>query len=135
MRVLEEVNDRYGPPPVSVLNLAKYGRIRVLAESLGILTIVREGLSAVLKFSPDTKVDPEVLVQLIHRRSDVRLIPPCTMHLDLCPQDVDLRGGEEIGLRKDATRCFEKQEDGETSDIFVRVANLLDELSVATSIR
>ena len=135
VRVLEEVNDRYGPPPVSVLNLAKYGRIRVLAESLGILTIDREGLSVVLKFSPDTQVDPEVLVQLIHRRSDVRLIPPCTMYLELRSQDVDSRCDEETSLRKDAKSCLEKEGDEEINDVFIRVADLLNELSMATSIR
>ncbi len=31
-RVLEEAADRYGPPPDSVLNLADYGRIRVMAD-------------------------------------------------------------------------------------------------------
>ncbi len=31
-RIMEEVRDRYGPPPLAVLNLADYGRIRVLAD-------------------------------------------------------------------------------------------------------
>ena len=35
-RIMDEVRDRYGPPPVPVLNLADYGRIRVLADALGI---------------------------------------------------------------------------------------------------
>ena len=34
-RVLEEALDRYGPLPDSVLNLADYGRIRVMADRLG----------------------------------------------------------------------------------------------------
>ena len=34
-RVLEEAADRYGPLPDSVLNLADYGRIRVMADRLG----------------------------------------------------------------------------------------------------
>ena len=42
-RIMEEVRDRYGPPPVPVLNLADYGRIRVLADELGIESIEREG--------------------------------------------------------------------------------------------
>ena len=42
-RVLEEAADRYGPLPESVLNLADYGRIRVMADRLGIETIDREG--------------------------------------------------------------------------------------------
>ena len=33
---MEEAADRYGPPPVSVLNLADYGRIRVMADRLGV---------------------------------------------------------------------------------------------------
>ena len=35
-RVLEEAADRYGPLPDSVLNLADYGRIRVMADRLGV---------------------------------------------------------------------------------------------------
>ena len=42
-RVLEEAADRYGPLPDSVLNLADYGRIRVMADRLGIESIDREG--------------------------------------------------------------------------------------------
>ena len=33
--MLAEVRDRYGPLPDSVLNLADYGRIRVMADRLG----------------------------------------------------------------------------------------------------
>ena len=48
-RVLEEAVDRYGPLPDSVLNLADYGRIRVMADRLGIEAIDREGASRRLK--------------------------------------------------------------------------------------
>ena len=48
-RVLEEAVDRYGPLPDSVLNLADYGRIRVMADQLGIDTIDREGAYRRLK--------------------------------------------------------------------------------------
>src|SRR5436305_5325406 len=41
--VLEEAADRYGPLPSSLLNLADYGRIRVMADRLGVDTIDREG--------------------------------------------------------------------------------------------
>ena len=41
--ILDEVRDRYGPPPESVLNLADYGRIRVMADRLGVEAIDREG--------------------------------------------------------------------------------------------
>src|ERR1041385_2659045 len=51
-RVLEEAVDRYGPLPDSVLNLADYGRIRVLADKLGVESVDREGRVVVIKFRP-----------------------------------------------------------------------------------
>ena len=66
-RVLDEAADRYGPLPDSVLNLADYGRIRVMADRLGIETIDREGRTVVLKFRPQAKVDPVRLVALVRR--------------------------------------------------------------------
>src|ERR1051326_3838811 len=41
-RVLDEAMDRYGPLPDSVLNLADYGRIRVMADQLGVESVDRE---------------------------------------------------------------------------------------------
>src|SRR3954464_3468037 len=41
-RVLDEAADRYGPLPDSVLNLADYGRIRVMADRLGAESVDRE---------------------------------------------------------------------------------------------
>ena len=46
-RVLEEAADRYGPLPDSVLNLADYGRIRVMADRLRIESIDREARTVV----------------------------------------------------------------------------------------
>src|SRR3712207_5441201 len=57
-RVLEEAADRYGPLPDSLLNLADYGRIRVMADRLRIETIDREGRTVVIKFRPTAKLDP-----------------------------------------------------------------------------
>ena len=57
-RVLEEAADRYGPPPDSVLNLADYGRIRVMADRLGVESIDREGRSVVIKFRPQAQARP-----------------------------------------------------------------------------
>ncbi|MDR1990391.1 MAG: transcription-repair coupling factor, partial [Acidobacteriaceae bacterium] len=75
-RVLDEAVDRYGPLPESVRNLADYGRIRVLADRLGIESIDREGQSVVLKFRAHTKLDPARLVGLIKERGDLTLVPP-----------------------------------------------------------
>jgi transcription-repair coupling factor (superfamily II helicase) len=82
-RVLEEAADRYGPLPDSVLNLADYGRIRVMADQLGIDSIDREGRIVVLKFRPQAKVDPVRLVALVRRRPELTLVPPAALKLNL----------------------------------------------------
>jgi transcription-repair coupling factor (superfamily II helicase) len=82
-RVLDEATDRYGPLPASVLNLAEYGRIRVMADRLGIDTIDREGRTVVLKFRPQAKVDPVRLVSLVRQRSELTLVPPAALKLTL----------------------------------------------------
>ena len=82
-RVLEEAADRYGPPPDSVLNLADYGRIRVMADRLGIESIDREARTVVLKFRPQAKVDPVRLVALVRQRADLTLAPPAALRLSL----------------------------------------------------
>src|SRR6476646_5495812 len=82
-RVLEEAADRYGPLPESVLNLADYGRIRVMADRLGVDTIDREGRIVVLKFRPQAKVEPVRIVSLVRQRADLTLVPPAALRLQL----------------------------------------------------
>ncbi len=82
-RILEETVDRYGPLPDSVLNLSDYGRIRVMADQLGIEAIDREGRTVVLKFRPQAKVDPVRLVSLVRQRPDLTLVPPAALKLNL----------------------------------------------------
>ena len=82
-RLVLEVRDRYGPPPDSVLNLAEYAAIRLLADRIGLESIDREGAAVVLKFRPDAKLDPAWLFRVVQRRGDVTLVPPATLKLDL----------------------------------------------------
>ena len=82
-RLLDEVRDRYGTPPVSVLNLAEYASIRLLAETIGLESIDREGQTVVLRFRPDAKLDPTRLFKLVQERGDLTLVPPATLKLSL----------------------------------------------------
>jgi transcription-repair coupling factor (superfamily II helicase) len=82
-RLVLEVRDRYGAPPESVLNLAEYAAIRLLADRIGLESIDREGPAVVLKFRPDAKLDPAWLFRVVQRRGDVTLVPPATIKLDL----------------------------------------------------
>jgi transcription-repair coupling factor (superfamily II helicase) len=82
-RIVDEVRDRYGPPPTQVLNLADFGRIRVLADGLGVETIDREGSTVAIKFRQKAKVDPMHIIGLVQERGDLTLVPPNTVKLNL----------------------------------------------------
>jgi len=82
-RTLEDIRDRYGPPPQSVLNLAEYGRIRILADALRIETVDREGQFVVFKFRTGAPIDAARLVKTAQTRPDVVLSPPASVKLDL----------------------------------------------------
>jgi transcription-repair coupling factor (superfamily II helicase) len=82
-KVMDEVRDRYGAPPESVLNLAEYASIRLLADRLRLESIDREGQLVVLKFRPDANLDPTWLFKVVQSRGDVVLHPPATLKLDL----------------------------------------------------
>jgi transcription-repair coupling factor (superfamily II helicase) len=82
-RVLDEAMDRYGPLPESVLNLADYGRIRVMADRVGAEALDRDGRAVVIKFRPQARIDPARLVALVRQRPDLALLPPATLKMDL----------------------------------------------------
>jgi transcription-repair coupling factor (superfamily II helicase) len=82
-RIIDEVRDRYGAPPESVLNLAEYAAIRLLADRIGLESIDREAQTVVLKFRPDAKLDPTRLFKLVQERGDLVLVPPATLKLNL----------------------------------------------------
>jgi len=82
-RVLDEAVDRYGPLPDSVLNLADYGRIRIMADRLGVESVDREGRTVVIKFRPQARVDPVRLVALVRQRGDLTLVPPAALKVNL----------------------------------------------------
>ncbi len=82
-RLMDEVRDRYGAPPDSVLNLAEYAAIRLLADRIGLESIDREGQVVVLKFRPEARLDPQWLFRVVQERGDVALVPPATLKLDL----------------------------------------------------
>ncbi len=82
-RLMDEVRDRYGAPPDSVLNLAEYASIRILADRIRVESLDREGQTVVLKFRSDAKLDPAWLFRIVQQRGDVVLLPPATLKLDL----------------------------------------------------
>ena len=80
---LAEIRDRYGPPPASLLNLSEYGRIRIMADRLGIESIDRDGRLVVIKFRQNTRIEPTRLIEVVHEFPGARLVPPSSLKLDL----------------------------------------------------
>ena len=85
-QILNELRDRYGPVPETVEYLEQYGRIRIMADRLGIESIDREAQIIVIKFRPDTqgkRLNVERLLKVISARGDTTLVPPATIKMDL----------------------------------------------------
>jgi transcription-repair coupling factor (superfamily II helicase) len=80
---LDEIEDRYGPLPSSVLHLAGYGRIRIAADRLGVETIDREARSVVIRFRPTASVDPVRLLNVVSGWPGATFVPPVSLKLDL----------------------------------------------------
>ena len=81
--ILDELVDRYGPIPPSVFRVVEYGRIRVLADRLGVESVDRERHLLVIRFRTDAPVEPSQLVALVQARPDVTLTPPGVIRVDL----------------------------------------------------
>ncbi len=99
--VLEGVTDRYGPMPCEVVRLAEYGRIRLLADRLGVESIDRERHLLVLKFRADAPVDASRLITFIQRNLDVTLTPPGVIRMDLDVVEGDWSGDRRPRRRLD----------------------------------
>jgi hypothetical protein len=82
-KIVDEVRDRYGPPPETVLNLAEYASIRLMADRLRLESIDREAQTVVLRFRQDAKLDPARVFNLVQGRGDLTLVPPATLKLNL----------------------------------------------------
>jgi transcription-repair coupling factor (superfamily II helicase) len=80
---VDEMRDRYGAPPPSVLNLAEYGRIRIKADRLGVETVDREGRLVVIKFRPNAKIDPHRLLKVVGEWRGATFVPPVSLKLDM----------------------------------------------------
>ena len=90
--LIEEVGDRYGPVPRELVRLVEFGRIRLMADRLGVESIDREQHLLVIRFRGDAPVDAERLVELVQARPEVTLAPPAVIRVDLEGPPVDRAG-------------------------------------------
>ncbi|MFB3814472.1 MAG: transcription-repair coupling factor [Terriglobales bacterium] len=63
--VRAELEDRYGPPPAAVQNLAAYAALRLLSRHLGVVAIDRKRDQVSIKFAADAQIDPQKLAHFV----------------------------------------------------------------------
>jgi len=155
---IEEVRDRYGPPPASIEHLAEFAYIRLMADRIGIESIDREAQLVVLKFRPEAKLDPTWLFKIVQERKDLLLTPPATLRLDMRVTDGGSRSsrpgrpgtgasgrswwtarataGEVTGgFTKDEILRPAKEDPRAEGGVFNRVSTLLRDLSEGVGLR
>jgi transcription-repair coupling factor (superfamily II helicase) len=95
-QIIAELRDRYGPVPETVEHLEQYGRIRIMADRLGIESIDREAQTVVIKIRPETgpkRLNVDRLLRVVGARGDTTLVPPGTIKLDLRAKAAASAGG------------------------------------------
>ena len=149
--VLDESTDRYGPVPPSVIRLAEYGRIRVLADRLGVESVEREQHLLVIRFRDDARIEPDRLISFVQARPAVTLTPPAVIRVDLGAfrRSADSPPRRTVTTRAASwwikrarsghvTKGFSKNEilegnrTGETENLLAEVNTLLSDLSGRT---
>jgi transcription-repair coupling factor (superfamily II helicase) len=73
--IRNELRDRFGAVPPNIDNLLRFVKIKRYAQSLGVISIVREGARGVVKLSPQARVDPNKLLQMIQQNAQVKFSP------------------------------------------------------------
>ena len=73
-----DLKDRYGPPPVAVVNLLEHSVLKRRAESLRIPLVARKGNRLTVKFREDSKIDPHKLMRFVAATRGARFTPDGT---------------------------------------------------------
>ena len=74
-RILDELTDRYGPPPEEVQTLVSFSLLKSLAERAGAETIDRRQGFVNIKFHQQSKIDPFRLMALVRNTEGAQFTP------------------------------------------------------------
>lgn len=81
-RIKEEIEDRYGPLPLSVTNLLRYGTIKFLAQRIKIQKVDRIGRKIICNFLPSSGADVARMTKLFEHYTG-SITPQGTMSIEL----------------------------------------------------
>ena len=84
-RVLEDLRDRYGPLPDALGFLVEFSLCKSLARDLGVETLDKRGHAVLLKFHPQTRMNPEKLMRLVQNEEGAQFTPAGVLRLPLKP--------------------------------------------------
>ncbi|HVS66611.1 MAG TPA: transcription-repair coupling factor [Thermoanaerobaculia bacterium] len=84
-RIVDELRDRFGPPPESVATLARLADLKRLAERLRVQSIRAKKSSLVFQLRRDARIDVEVLIGLVSEREDASFSPDGVLTLGGVP--------------------------------------------------
>ncbi len=73
--LLEELADRYGPPPEPVRLLVEFSQLKSLAARCGIESIDRRAGAALIKFHPGAPIEPRRLMELVASTPQAQFTP------------------------------------------------------------
>ncbi|MEE8349436.1 MAG: transcription-repair coupling factor [Acidobacteriota bacterium] len=83
----EEIVDRFGRYPNSVVNLLAYTRLRLRTQELSILSLEKKGSRVFLKFREDTPISRQHVIDLVGRDRLLSLTPEGIMTAELTSGD------------------------------------------------
>ena len=87
-RILEELADRYGPPPDAVKTLLRFSLLKSMAERAGVESIDRRQGFANIKFHQQSKIDPFRLMALVRNTAGAQFTPAGVLKFPLSPSIV-----------------------------------------------
>ncbi len=82
-RIVDELADRYGPPPEEVQTLVRFSLLKSMAERAGVESIDRRQGFANIKFHQQSKIDPFKLMGLVRRTAGAQFTPAGVLRLPL----------------------------------------------------
>jgi transcription-repair coupling factor (superfamily II helicase) len=102
--IRSELRDRFGALPPKVESLLHFVKVKRLAQSLGVVSVIREGSLAIVKLSPTARVDPNRLVEVMQTDNRIKFSPAGVLSLPLGQQGTAIIGEIEAVLESIAAQ-------------------------------
>ncbi len=86
-RIIDELADRYGPPPDEVRTLVRFSLLKSMAERAGVESIDRRQGMVNIKFHQQSKIDPFRLMALVRQTAGAQFTPAGVLKMPFSATD------------------------------------------------